>query len=300
MAVAEEGSIHGGARRLMMAQPPVSQALRKLEREAGGELLVRSPRGVELTEAGAALLEHARDILARVDSAVESVRRVTRAERVPIRVGLMAGMMAAADLTWPILSTFQRRYPEVVLKAQDLPFDKLFEALATGAVDVALISGPCLDDRVATEALFTEPRLLCCSADDPVAEADSLSVNDVLDCPMIEMVRTPAAFREFWELNETRGGPPPRPFADPAVSVLDVQLTLLSEAVVMPVAASAWRLGMANPHLRVVPLTDAQPSMVSVGYRREGPSAYARKFARCAREVSQRSIDLVPGGVTAT
>ncbi|MGQ0479519.1 MAG: LysR family transcriptional regulator [Pseudonocardia sp.] len=298
VAVAEEGSIHAGARRLQMAQPPVSQTLRRLEREAGGALLIRSSRGVQLTEAGTALLEHARDILARVDSAVESVRRVARTERYPLRVGLMAGLVAAAELTWPIISTFQRRHPEVVLQVRELPFDVQFESLATGAVDVAIIRGPCLDERIETEALFTEPRLLCCSAEHPVADADSLAVADVLDYPMIEMVRTPAPFREFWQLNESRGGPPPRPYADPAVSLLEIQLSLLCEPVVMPVAASAWRLGMTSPLLRAIPLTDVPPSDVAVGYLRRGSCAHAREFARCAREVSHRSIDLVPGAVT--
>lgn len=299
VAVAEEGSIHAGARRLMMAQPPVSQTLRKLEREAGGELLIRSSHGVELTAAGTALYEKACDILARVDSAVEEVRRVARAERYPLRVGLLAGLSAAAELTGPIITSFQRRHPEVDVTVHDLPFDQLFEALATGPLDVGIIRVPSFDERIVTESLFTEPRLLCCSADDPLADADILSVHDdnVLDCAIIEMVRTPAPFRAFWELNESRGGPPPRSFADPAVSVAEVQLTLLSKPVVMPIAASAWRLGMASPLLRVVPLADVDPSEVAVGYRRDGACTYAKEFARCARETSRQLIDLVPGGI---
>jgi LysR family transcriptional regulator, nitrogen assimilation regulatory protein len=74
LAVAEEGSIHAGARRLTIAQPALSQALRKLERDLDVTLLVRSSRGIELTAAGRALVEHARDVVARFDRTTEIVR----------------------------------------------------------------------------------------------------------------------------------------------------------------------------------------------------------------------------------
>lgn len=296
VAVAEEGSIRAGARRLVMAQPPVSQALRKLEREINSELLIRSPHGIELSEAGSVFLEHAREILDRVDSAVAAAQKVASTERYRLRVGLMAGVVSAGNLTAPIIDSFRQRHPRVDLGLAELSFDQQFEALVSGAVDVGIVRGPCHDDRIVTQPLFTEPRLLCCSARHPLSDADSLSVEDTLDYPMIDMVRTPQPFRGFWQLNDARGGPPPRPYIDSAVSLMGIQLTLLSKPVVMPVAASAWRLGLESPFLRAIPLVDVQPTEVAIAYLRERSSDYTESFMRCARQICEDDIEAVPGG----
>lgn len=72
LAVAEEGSLTVAAeRRLHTAQPSLSRQIRDLEYEVGAQLLVRSARGVELTDSGRTFLDHARLALAQVDAAVE-------------------------------------------------------------------------------------------------------------------------------------------------------------------------------------------------------------------------------------
>jgi DNA-binding transcriptional LysR family regulator len=296
VAVAEEGSIHRGARRLGMAQPPASQALKKLELQVGGELFSRSPRGVVLTDAGLHLLEHAREILARVDGAVASVRRVAGrgTTAITLRLGLMAGVVSAAELTWPIIGDFRRTYPEVNLEVHELSFDEQFEAVGGGIVDVALVRGPFFDDRTDIVPLFAEPRLLCCSTGHPLAERESLAVDDVLDFPMLEMVRTPKDFRNFWQLNEARGGPPPRSHADPAVSLLEIASTLLTTRVVMPVGSAAWRMELQSPQLCAVPLRDVETSDVAVAYPNRQLHPYATAFADCARSVCERHLSLVP------
>lgn len=74
VCVAEEGSIHGGARRLMIAQPAVSKGLQRLERQVGKPLVLRSSLGIELTPAGVVMLDAARDILDRIGRARDAVR----------------------------------------------------------------------------------------------------------------------------------------------------------------------------------------------------------------------------------
>ena len=87
IAVAEEGHITRAAERLGMQQPPLSQQIRALERELDVQLLRRKPRGVELTEAGRALLADARAILAHIDHAFATTRRTARGEQGRIAVG---------------------------------------------------------------------------------------------------------------------------------------------------------------------------------------------------------------------
>jgi LysR family hca operon transcriptional activator len=78
VAVAETGSLTVAAeQRLHTSQPSLSRQIRDLESELGAQLLTRRARGIELTPAGRAFLDHARLVLSQVDAASEAARRVT-------------------------------------------------------------------------------------------------------------------------------------------------------------------------------------------------------------------------------
>src|SRR5258708_7533848 len=87
VAVAEEGHITRAAARLGIQQPPLSQQIRALEPELDVRLFHRRPRGMELTEAGRTLLDHARAVLAHVDQAVATTQRTARGEQGRVAVG---------------------------------------------------------------------------------------------------------------------------------------------------------------------------------------------------------------------
>src|SRR5260221_12494519 len=89
VAVAEEGNLSEAARtRLHTAQPSLSRQLRQLEDEVGVQLFERRPRGIVLTQSGVRFLEHSREILARIDEAVNKTRGV----RTVLRVGSLPGL----------------------------------------------------------------------------------------------------------------------------------------------------------------------------------------------------------------
>src|SRR5580700_9735253 len=87
VAVAEEGHVTRAAERLGIQQAPLSQQIKALERQLGAQLFRRRPRGVELTDAGAALLVEARALLARAAEAEAAVARAVRGEAGALRIG---------------------------------------------------------------------------------------------------------------------------------------------------------------------------------------------------------------------
>ena len=78
VAVAEEGNVGRAARKLHVAQPPISRQIRSLEDELGSPLFRRTPRGMDLLPAGEVFLDHARRILTAVEVAAEATRRAPR------------------------------------------------------------------------------------------------------------------------------------------------------------------------------------------------------------------------------
>src|SRR5580698_4229013 len=91
VAVVEAGSLTTAAeRRLHTSQPSLSRQIRDLEYQVGAQLLVRSARGIELTSAGRAFLDHARLALAQVDAARDAARRAARPFKPVFAVGFLS------------------------------------------------------------------------------------------------------------------------------------------------------------------------------------------------------------------
>ena len=91
IVTAEERSISRAAERLHITQPPLTRHIQSLEEELGARLFTRTNSGVELTQAGTALLDHARNINAHVELATEQVRRVAAGQAGRIDIGVCAG-----------------------------------------------------------------------------------------------------------------------------------------------------------------------------------------------------------------
>src|ERR1700751_1846555 len=135
LAVAETLHFSRAAERLGIAQPPLSQQIRRLEEILGHRVFDRTTRGVKLTLAGQLLAERARGTLEKVQDDVAQVRRLGRGEEGTLTVGF-SGSVMFTDLPAGI-EAFRRRYPKVELRLRELATSAQIVALLEGTLDLA-------------------------------------------------------------------------------------------------------------------------------------------------------------------
>lgn len=179
LAVAEELHFARAAERLHMAQSPLSQAVKKLEKQVGRQLFERSARTVRLTSAGNAFLPHARRILDEVDSAVRAT--AARVDEVYGRVRL--GFSGALNhLTLPPLARALRaRHPHVTLElVEGVTTEDAVARVDSGALDVAFVGLPVPGSRP-TRTIGVEQLGAALSSDHPLAELDAVSLPQLSD-----------------------------------------------------------------------------------------------------------------------
>jgi len=138
IAVAEEEHITRAAERLGIQQPPLSQQIKAIERELDVQLFHRKARGVELTDAGRALLDDARAIIAHLDRAMETTRRTARGEQGRICVGI-APTAPFHPVVPRAIRAFREAFPLVSVTLEEALSDEVFERMRTDRMDVAFI-----------------------------------------------------------------------------------------------------------------------------------------------------------------
>lgn len=156
VAVAEELHFRRAAERLHMAQPPLSQAIRKLEAALGTALFVRTQRQVALTPAGAALLEGARRTLATLADGLEHTKRVAAGLAGQLTVTFLD--MSFAERLPAILRRFRTAFPRVELRLQEGTTSEQVEAILDGSADVGFMRRPgIVVPHLAIELVAREP-----------------------------------------------------------------------------------------------------------------------------------------------
>jgi DNA-binding transcriptional LysR family regulator len=179
VAVAEELHFGRAAQRLHIAQPPLSQQIRRLEQDLGGCLFHRTNRRVELTDAGRALLVEARLTLAQAERARDVVSRTARGE-----VGqLLVGHMASAELNvFPrLLPAFRRRHPGVEVVFQLAGESEQLQMLRDGQIHAGFLRVPAVDHALTVKPIFREPLVAVLPARHPLARHRSVTLAELRD-----------------------------------------------------------------------------------------------------------------------
>ncbi|MCB1473386.1 MAG: LysR family transcriptional regulator [Rhodobiaceae bacterium] len=137
IAIAEEGSLSAAAVRIGVAQPSLSQLLKTLEQGLGVDLVVRSPKGITLTDAGQLLLGHAREIVAATDRAVEEVRMSGTEIAGTVSFGLPSSVSMV--LSVPLAETVRLTLPRVSLRAVEAMSGFIREWLMNESIDIGIL-----------------------------------------------------------------------------------------------------------------------------------------------------------------
>lgn len=155
LAVAETLHFGRAAKKLGMAQPPLSQQIRRLEELLGAPLFERTTRGVSLTPAGAVLRERALSGMARLADDLEQTRRVARGEEGTLTVGY-SGSAMFTELPMAI-QAYRRAHPRVEVQLREMWTSQQLPALADGSIDVGFLRDGERRPELATVPLLREP-----------------------------------------------------------------------------------------------------------------------------------------------
>lgn len=150
VAVAENGSLASAANAIGIAQPSLSLQIKNMEERLGTELLVRSPRGVSLTDAGEVLVRHARLILEAVENAKEEVRQAGTTPIGRVVFGLPSSVSMV--LSVPLAETVRLEAPNVRLRAVDAMSGFIKEWLEEQSIDLGILyeTGGLINAEIAT------------------------------------------------------------------------------------------------------------------------------------------------------
>src|SRR5256714_308833 len=177
VAVAEEGSFSRAAGKVRVAQPSLSQQIRKLEAEVGQPLFDRLPRSVVLTEAGRCLIDYARQILASIGDARRCVDELKGKIAGDVAVGAIPTI--APYVLPELVVTFQQHYPDVTLHIVEDVTAGIVRRIEAGELDVALASTCQKSPSLGVEPFGAEPLLALVPEAHSLAKQSEITFDDL-------------------------------------------------------------------------------------------------------------------------
>jgi DNA-binding transcriptional LysR family regulator len=283
VAVGERGSFSRAALDLHLSQPALSEAVRRLEREIGADLLARSSRGAALTPAGAALLPEAREVLARADAALETARRAARGQAGLLRVGFAAA--GAGRLSTLARARFAARHPDVRVEPRSFEWGGEVEGLRDGHCDVAFVWLPADTTGLHAEIVAEEPRYAGLAAGHRLASRRGLSIADLADEPIMWTRRAPRFWVDWWAVNPRPDGR--EPVWGPENDHVEEMLEQTAGGAAMCIVPRSLTEFYGRPDIVWVPITDVDPLRIALAWPASGPvGPLVTAFAAVVREVA--------------
>jgi DNA-binding transcriptional LysR family regulator len=282
VAVAQELHFGRAAERLHIAQPSLSQQIRRLESQLGLTLLTRTSRRVELTTAGVALLRDGEQLLQQAQRTVQTVRRTADDA---LAIGYYG--TAASRLLPETLAAFGERRPSTTVSVRELLFGDL-DGITGGNVDLAftrLRAEQLAHLSVTAVELAREPRVLVVARSHRLAGRISISLRELEEDQFVVNPGTDLNALGRWKDEQRRHGLPGR-IAGNARSVTEL-LTMVAAGVGITLVPASVARQHRPPTITYIPVTDADLAVISLVWSTGTLSPSAQTFVEVAQEQAQ-------------
>ena len=229
VAVADEGSFSRAASKVRVAQPSLSQQIRKLEAEIGQPLFDRLPRSVVLTEAGRCFIDYARQILTSIEDARRCVNELEGEISGTLAVGAIPTI--APYVLPQLVRNFHEHYPEVTLEIVEDVTDGITRRIEAGELDVALASTCQQSPTLRRERLDNEPLLALVPKEHPLAKKTLIELDDLKSERFLLLHEMHCLSRQVHHLLESRR-------LRPQIALAGSQLTTIANMVAASIGVS--------------------------------------------------------------
>lgn len=274
LAVAEELNFTRAAKRLHLTQQALSGQIRQLEERVGARLVDRDSRHVQLTDAGRTLCDYARPLLAGAEHAILATRAADH-QAARLTVGYVAPL--TRRLVAPAFQRFSAEHPEVEVTIHFAGFLDPLGGLRDGPADTAILYGEFEHQGIELRPLFSEPRGVALAADHPLAGRRSITMEDFVREPLIEVPVRDQIWSDFWTAAEHRNGT--RPQLGASVNTLDGLMEAIAAGlgVAISVAPVVEMLG-AGAGVVFRPLPELSPLQFWAARRENDERPQVRAF----------------------
>ena len=287
VAVAEEGSLSTAAeRRLHTAQPSLSRQMRDLEAEVGARLMERHARGIVLTPAGHAFLDHVRLALAQIEVAGEAARR----REAPRKQGFVIGFLLGQEAVWlrEALRILREEVRDVEITLVTKSSPELADALMRGELDVALLRHEALTAGLEFKLLVKEPLVAILPKDHRLATRKSVRPQDLAREAFVSTARIAPVLKGVIDAYAAEVGITLRQTYD--AETLSGGMSLVASTGGFTLLPLYVRNALI-PTVVSRPLSGIAPTIdLMMGYAKTNPSPLLRRFVARAGELIDGSV----------
>jgi LysR family hydrogen peroxide-inducible transcriptional activator len=280
VAVADTGGFCKAAALCKIAQPSLSQQVRRLEQTIGARLFDRLARGTTLTDAGRELLPRARRILAEVREAQERLAGPSRVQRIAI-----GAIPTIAPHVLPgVLASVCREHPACEVVVREDYTERILEAVVSAELDVALVATFPDHAALVGEPLGDDPFLLAAPKGHAFASRESVALRDLDDQPFVVLHEVHCLGRQVGELCRSRRV---RPTVVSAIAQLPTALSLVEAGLGVTIIPRLCAGAARGRRVALVPILGrgASREIVAVWRRASARPAPAVGLERAVRAV---------------
>jgi DNA-binding transcriptional LysR family regulator len=283
VAVAEELHFGRAAKKLHIAQPPLSQQIMNLEDELGIKLFDRSKRNIQMTSAGSHFLKEAKQVLLHVEQAAETAKRIHGGKAGRLVVGFV-GSVIHTFLPEGI-RLFRERFPDIEMELHEMHTAEQIASLHAKRIDVGFLYTGRHDHLLSSKTLTLAPLLAVLHNNHPLSGRKSVNIGQLAHEPFIANTRSsePIVRDAFISLCHSAGFSPK--IAQEAGQIQTV-LGLVASGMGVCLLPNFVK-NIRRPGVQYIPLSGAPPEVkLAVVWRSDNPSIIVKSFVNVIESYS--------------